>query len=358
MNTYDKNISHRQTVARFISHLLVITMLFVLPELVMAFAMPHKHSIPGIPGFYIKSAVFVGVFYINYYYIISRTLAAEPVNIWRFIGLNSLVLVVGLLASHGIGEAFMRGDGPEERHHDAHEMYSIARFASQLIRDAVMIILTIALAVALRLSDKWKMLERRHREINAAQRATELDSLKSQLNPHFLFNTLNNIYALIAINPNTAQNAVHELSQLLRYVLYENPSEIELKRELEFVQHYVSLMKLRQGDRCVDISLNAGKYEDAKVAPMIFIALIENAFKHGNTGNTSDPIIIDIKADHDEVVCRTINKFNPSTRVDSAGGIGIANLRRRLQLIYEDKAQLSTQIEGDVYTSILRIPLL
>jgi LytS/YehU family sensor histidine kinase len=117
-------------------------------------------------------------------------------------------------------------------------------------------------------------------------------------------------------------------------------------------------MKLRQGDRCVDISLNAGKYEDAKVAPMIFIALIENAFKHGNTGNTSDPIIIDIKADHDEVVCRTINKFNPSTRVDSAGGIGIANLRRRLQLIYDDKAQLSTQIEGDVYTSILRIPLL
>lgn len=355
MSSYDKNITRRQSVARFISHLLVISMLFILPELVMSFAMPHKHSMPGIPGFYIKSAVFVGVFYINYYYIISKTLGAEPVNIWRFLGLNALLLIAGLFASYGIGEAF---HGPEpDRHRNPHEMYGFARFASQVMRDAVMIVLTVALAVALRLSDKWKALERRHREISAAQRATELDSLKSQLNPHFLFNTLNNIYALIAINPSTAQNAVHELSQLLRYVLYENPAEIELKRELDFISHYVSLMKLRQGERSVEINLNPGKYEDAKVAPMIFIALIENAFKHGNTGNSSDPITIDITAENDEVVCRTVNKFAPSTRVDSAGGIGIANLRRRLQLIYADKAQLSTQISGDVYTSVLRLPL-
>jgi hypothetical protein len=341
-------------------------MLFVLPEVVMAIAMPHRRSTVGLPMFYLKSVIFICVFYINYYYIIGRTLSNGRMNIFRFLIYNLVVFAIGLVMSCSINEWLSVMTRPEPSpephpmpHHGGPEgpHGMLMRYASYMVRDGAMIILTVALAVALRLSDKWRDLDRRHREVEAAQRATELDSLKSQLNPHFLFNTLNNIYALIAINPATAQNAVHELSQLLRYVLYENPAEIELKREIDFISHYISLMKLRLGERAVNVTLDYVKYEKYTIAPMIFIAMIENAFKHGNTANANEPITIKITTDNDIITCETINNFDPATRVDQAGGIGIANLRRRLQLIYGNEARLTSHIEGNVYASTLQLPL-
>jgi LytS/YehU family sensor histidine kinase len=221
-----------------------------------------------------------------------------------------------------------------------------------------MMILTIALAVAIRLSDRWKMLEEHRRELHHEQKARELENLKSQLNPHFLFNTLNTIYALIDVNTDDARSAIHRLSALLRYMLYENPAEVPLARELEFIDNYIALMRLRLGDGLLDVRIDDGGHSDALVAPLLLVSLIENAVKYGNTGRPSDKIEIDIRVARGRLRCHTFNHFLPQESSDrGAGGIGITNLRRRLHLLYGFRASLSTVVTADTYTTDLSIPL-
>lgn len=142
--------------------------------------------------------------------------------------------------------------------------------------------LTVGLAVAIRMTGNWYRIEAEKQQIEKERTQAELKNLKSQLNPHFLFNTLNNIYALIPIDRTKAQFAVHSLSHMLRYVLYENNQNyIPLEKEIQFVRNYVELMELRLPDRVettVDLPEQADGYT---IAPLLFITLVENAFKHG-----------------------------------------------------------------------------
>lgn len=229
-----------------------------------------------------------------------------------------------------------------------------------IFRDLVVVILTIALSYALKLNDKWTKLEQRQKALEASQREEELKSLKNQLNPHFLFNTLNAIYALIEVSPPKAQNAVHELSQLLRYVLYENARTVTLGQELAFIDNYVYLMRLRlNGSRPVEINLDAGDSADYPIAPLMFISLIENCFKHGNRACLEDPIRISITAQGGVVTCRTFNHCDPREEGQGkpSGGIGLTNLRRRLDLLYPENSSLETLEENCTFTVTLTIDL-
>ncbi len=231
--------------------------------------------------------------------------------------------------------------------------------ASFMMRDGAMLILTIGLAVAMRLSVKWKDMEQQRQEMLAAQRSTELDNLKSQLNPHFLFNTLNTIYALVDVDPEDAKGAVHRLSGLLRYMLYENDGSVRLGQELGFIEDYVALMRLRLGSRPVFVDIEADEYADTMVPPLLFVPLIENAFKYGNTAEPARPISISVRVEGRHIECRTTNDFAPAAAGSdrSASGIGLANLRRRLVLLYGSKASLRTSVEGQTYKSSLKIPI-
>lgn len=342
--------------AKFLAHLIVLTMLFVLPEVVMAIAMPHRGGRTIFPGFYLKTGIFIAIFYLNYYLVIGKTLGHDKgVRIWRFLGYNLLLLVCGILIDYLFNKMFGFHRPRGWKH--LSEMQVMMKYASFYLRDLVMMILTIALAVALRLSDRWLFIERRHQEVMAVQRETELEKLKSQLNPHFLFNTLNSIYALIEISPADARAAVHELSHLLRYMLYENPESVTLSQELDFVRNYVALMRLRLGNKTVKVDLSAGDYADAKIPPLIFVTLIENAFKYGNTGNPDDPIEVSIHASDGRIECRTFNHYVHDGQTGRSGGIGISNLGRRLQLIYGDVARLTSTVSDGTYTSTLTIPV-
>lgn len=350
---------NRLNVNKFISHVIVISMLFLLPEFLMGYAMsaggkggsggPHWHM-------YAKSLIFIAVFYVEYYYVIGRTLSPK-VRLWRFLVYNILLLIAALGISYVIWYYFAYL--PRIADSAAHPIRNPEKFrlmfVSSMVRDGVMVILTLGLAVAMRLSDHWSALERQRRDIAAAQKSSELQNLKSQLNPHFLFNTLNSIYALIEISPAEAQAAVHELSQMLRYMLYETPSQVTLRQETDFTCNYISLMQLRLRPGVVKTNIDIEDMADAPIAPLLFISLIENAFKYGNTGSDNDLISIDITARGGRIECRTYNRFNPSTLVDRPGGIGIANLRRRLVLIYGQNAALTTTIDGDSFTSQLII---
>ncbi len=349
----------RRRTATFFTHFLFIVIIFVLPELVMAIAMPHRRGIFVYPGIYIKTLIYIAAFYINYYLIIDRTLVKGSTRkILYFVCWNLVIIAVGLVLSYMCTKVWFPAPW-RKGNNDITDVHTLLKNTSFLMREGTMIILTIGLAVALRLSVRWKDVEQQRQELIATQRSTELDNLKSQLNPHFLFNTLNTIYALIDINSEEAKNAVHRLSGLLRYMLYENAETAQLHQETDFIKDYVDLMKLRLGKRPVEISIDIRGHESDKIAPLLFIPLVENAFKYGNTSSPSHAISIRISAEDNALTCTTENHFIHSKNSESkaSSGIGLANLRRRLTLLYGTRAHLTTTIAGDVFNAKLIIPL-
>lgn len=348
-----KEIITRQRLTTFLTHLLCITILFVLPELLSGLANPGR---PIKPWIYTKTFVFLGVFYVNYYWIIEQSFDKAR-RFLRFFGYNILVIIIALGLMYLIWrcKGYLGGKVPLRHHTSPTEIMYLTKAAGMLSHDAVMLILVIGFASALRLGDKWIKLDRRRQDLVNSQREEELKNLKSQLNPHFLFNTLNSIYALIAISPDKAQEAVHELSRLLRYVLYDTSATVSLRQELNFIANYINLMKLRLSPALkLDMNLDAGNAENLPVAPLLFITLIENVFKHGI--HTPDiPLKISVTAHDHTISCTTSNGLTPSDtqpplpREDSDGGIGLANLRRRLDLIYGRNAQLTVDTTADTY---------
>jgi len=356
-----RDFSYKQKFTTFLTHLLCITILFVLPEVLWSLSSPLK---PIHLWGYAKALVYILIFYVNYYVIIERSIDKSH-KVLRFLGYNLLLVLAALLILYLIWRYW--GDQlhiPEKkmahkhRHHP--EYVYLARWVSSLLRDAMMIVLTVGLAVALRLGDKWVLLSQQKKDLISAQREEELKNLKSQLNPHFLFNTLNSIYALIAISPTKAQDAVHELSRLLRYVLYDSPTSVTVSQELDFINNYVKLMRLRlKPSLDITVNLDAGECTNSTIAPLLFITIIENVFKHGIHNTPDDKIVIDITAANGIIKCHTYNSYVlTQERTKTAhGGIGMQNLRRRLQLLYGDRATLALIVTDTTYQVDLTIPL-
>lgn len=351
----------RQRITTFLTHLLCITILFILPEVLTTLSSPTHPLRPWVYG---KAFVFIAVFYLNYYWIIEKSLD-KPHRVVRFVVSNMLLIIVAMILIYLIWrfKEFLGGKAPKTKHLHLSEGVYIARWVSIMSRDLVMVILVIGLATALRLGDKWLMLDRKQKDLISAQHEEELKNLKSQLNPHFLFNTLNSIYALIAISPEKAQEAVHELSRLLRFVLYDSPASVSIKHEFDFITNYISLMRLRLNSSIrLDIKLELDKDsgQDMRVAPLLFITLIENVFKHGI--HTPDiPLTIHVRAAGNRIECHTSNGYIPSDKGQShglkpSGGIGMVNLRRRLYLIYGHDAELKVTTSDGLYQVWLSIP--
>jgi len=320
----------------------------------MGLTRPHQDHIPW--GIYAKSLVFVAVFYINYYFVIDRWTGRNS-SLSRFIAYNLTLIAIALILNY-----LIMTFGFDKYHGDMADPLgdrrSLSKTISFLSRDMAMTILTIGLSVALKLSDRWQRLERRQQMLASAHREQELMQLKSQLNPHFLFNSLNTIYALIAISPTQAQDAVHTLSRLLRYALYDSSGTVSLKQEIDFLNDYIRLMALRLGNRPeLTVSLDAGEHEESNIPAMLFISIVENVFKHGNTGRADEMFHISLTTEGNTLRFVTKNRFDPLCEKNDASGIGIPNIRRRLRLIYGDRATLSCNAEGDIYTVEMTLDL-
>lgn len=185
----------------------------------------------------------------------------------------------------------------------------------------------------------------------------ELERLKTQLNPHFLFNTLTSIYALIELDREQARESVYRLTHLLRYVVYDIPQPT-LGGDLQFTENYISLMKLRlSSDKKLNVNIDAGDYSDYEIAPMLFATVVENAFKHSRHVQSAEPITITILARDGYIDCFTSNPYNPAILPASPHGVGLVNLRRRLHLLYGDDATLTVGGDGSVYKCQLKIRL-
>lgn len=309
-------------------------------------------------GYCLVPVGFMLVFYVNYFALIGWLLFRRRVA--GFVAANAVLIVAVVLLLHlwfDFYRAVVEGEAGLPEDHGPRLPPAVF-----MLRDVLMLGLTAALSVALRVTGNWYRTESERRQAEQARTQAELRNLKSQLNPHFLFNTLNNIYSLIAIGPERAQKAVLQLSGLLRHVLYEeNRERVPLEKELAFVRSYVELMSLRLPGRVrlrVDIPATGSFATDIYVAPLLFITLVENAFKHGVSADEPSfvDISLEISDDGNTVGCRIVNSYFPKQDGDRSGsGIGLANLRRRLELLYPGRYTLRTKREGDTFVAEMTV---
>lgn len=191
------------------------------------------------------------------------------------------------------------------------------------------------------------------------QLATELKLLKSQINPHFLFNSLNNIYTLSLLKDDKAPESLLRLSKMLRYMLYEAETDtVPLQREIEYLHNYIKLVELKDSRGLnVRVSLD-GSRPNLQVVPLLFITFVENAFKHGRIEDLETGYVdIELKTTENGEITFTVLNNLPATAgpTDGVGGIGLENLRKRLTLLYPGRHELSTAREGDVFRAYLKI---
>ncbi|MDR0710922.1 MAG: histidine kinase [Prevotellaceae bacterium] len=365
-------------------HLLVWGGIMLIP-----FAMSYLQGMPykRIAGMLPVLLGYTVIFYLNYVLLIDRYLFNKKIS--KFVVVNFLIIVavrIAMLLLHDTvfpipphitekitmlleGDTALLPPAAAERMflpfagnsifpmpHEARDQH-IPMFPGRMqptIFSFLSQVMVVGTSVAIKVTTRWYKTQAKILEMEKEKSAAELQQLKSQLNPHFLFNSLNNIYALIAFNPHRAQLAMHNLSDMLRYQLYETSKErIPLQKEVEFVRDYCNLIKLRLTE---NVRLTLELPEDDKgiaIAPLLFIAPVENAFKHGISPTKTSYIHIRIAVGEDlSVTCTVRNSSFPKTERDKSGsGIGLENLRKRLDLIYPNRHRWMAKEENGVFTA-------
>ncbi|MGD9978110.1 MAG: sensor histidine kinase [Bacteroidales bacterium] len=218
---------------------------------------------------------------------------------------------------------------------------------------------TVAIVVMVKYIRRVNRIEAQKNMLEKQTIASELALLRSQVNPHFLFNTLNNINALIVRDSKRAYASILKLSEIMRYMLYDAKNEtVFLKKEIEYINSYIGLLQLRvESPGFIKFDVQ-GYPEDISIAPMLFVPLVENAFKHGNKDATPPGVSISMKIEDRSIFFEVANyvKQNPEV-VDSTGGIGIPNLKRRLELLYPNNHTFNVEIVDDKYIATLQVNL-
>lgn len=194
-------------------------------------------------------------------------------------------------------------------------------------------------------------------ELIIRNRQAELSFLRSQINPHFLFNSLNNVYTLVYQGSENALSSISKLSELLRYMLYEEEEKVLLIKEVRYLEHYIDLQLMRYDFKpAYQINIKVPADRTLRIAPLTLIPFVENAFKHGNLRDNNIPLIINLILKEREMTFTVINKKSNFNK-DHTGGIGSENVKKRLELIYGDHHHLHIVDTDDVYEVKLIINL-
>lgn len=312
--------------------------------------MNHGNGVNAMQFLFMSMAQFtiMAVFYANYLWLTPKHFVKGD---RMFFWLANVVMVVGL----GIGLHYWMDMTQRFVERDSIPPGPDSVFLSVVftLRDMFNLIIAAAIATLIRLAMQWQKAE-------DARRQAELKTLRSQINPHFLLNTLNNIYALTAFNTEKAQLAIQQLSKLLRHVLYDSEEQFtSVDNEVQFLQNYINLMKIRLASN-VDVRFNVSLPNpcNARIAPLLFISLVENAFKHGVSPLQASFVHISISVDSEKIVCAIENSNFPKDSTDRSGhGIGLKQVASRLKLLYPGKYEWAKgpNKENTIYSSIITI---
>ena len=221
----------------------------------------------------------------------------------------------------------------------------------------VVLVLMFGMNIGIKLFFKNRKDQKKLEDLQKKNLEQQLEYLKYQINPHFFMNTLNNIHALVDIDPEKAKDTILELSKMMRFILYEgDKSGVPLTREFDFIRHYVALMQLRYTDKVeirTELPENA---PDKTLPPLMLINFIENAFKHGISYQQQSFVHIKITVSNDQLHF-TCSNSKAETPNQEKGGVGLANVKQRLHLLYDNNYSLKIQDQPDSYNVELTIPL-
>jgi two-component system, LytTR family, sensor kinase len=288
----------------------------------------------------------ISLFYVNYLVFIPKLLNKKKYGLY-FLTIVGAVIAYSLI-KYGLNE-LLRDYIVRPRREMGFRFY--------FITNTFIGILFVFFSIVLKLSVDWFVNERVHRDLENQRLTAELAFLKSQINPHFLFNSLNSIYSLAYQKSDTTPDAILKLSEIMRYMLYEcNDQKVDLAKELQYLQNFIDLQKLRFGDKAyIDFRVE-GNVTNQKIVPLLLIAFIENAFKHGIANDEASPIkmLISVNKEHLQFIIQNKKHRN---NMDAIGGIGLSNVRRRLDLLYPGNYNLEIRDEKDTYTSELSLVL-
>ncbi|KXK22615.1 MAG: signal transduction histidine kinase LytS [Bacteroidetes bacterium OLB12] len=308
----------RESRLTIVLHLLVWSIMLLLPFLT---AKDSPRQLNDYFRMWLPPVASAVIFYGNYLYFIPNLFFNKRTSLFLAGNLVLYVAVIFIMESIRVS-AFPAS--PDGRGPNTIEM---------ITRIAITFVMTTGVAVAIRITGAWFKSETQRKELERERVQTELANLKNQLNPHFFFNTLNTIYGLIPQQPDSAQQAVHRLSKLMRYHLYEsNEQFVPLEQEIKFIHNYIDLMQFRLTP-AVSVTCKFPEHTNGiQVAPLLFITLIENSFKHGI--NLHKPSSIDMVMDitnNKTIVFQIRNTSFPSKEsAEPASGIGIENLKKKV----------------------------
>ena len=327
-------------------HVLVWLVLFSMPYVLWYGQEQEINRL--IAHFWIPLVLFAIIFYLNYFVLIERFLFIKKTVL--FIIINVVLITLFTLLREQIESTFFQDIVRKtSRPGPPLAMFIYMQLLSYLP--------PLLFAIAIKTTKRWAQTETERKQAANYKLQSELQHLHYQLQPHFFFNSLNNIYALVDISPDQAKTSIHSLSKLMRYMLYDTNMElVPLSKEIDFMKKYIDLMKLRVSDK-TEVNYNFPTEETGiKIAPLLFISLIENAFKHGISASKASQIDINMTC-NDKTVLFTIENDNFPKKTDdkSGSGIGIQNLEKRLQLLYSDKHNFKTLLKDERFSVHLEI---
>tara|TARA_R110002072_G_scaffold33350_1_gene100926 strand:+ start:4401 stop:5441 length:1041 start_codon:yes stop_codon:yes gene_type:complete len=302
--------------------------------------------------FYFLNFIFLAVFYLNYIFLVPKFLLNKKIIVYVVISL-ALIIIINIFLEPFL-KSFLKPNFPKEF---LKKNFPIPRERSINLRPPILLLLFFALSTCVKLVSEWYKSEKERTLVASQKINSELSFLKAQLNPHFLFNTLNSIYSLANKKSDDTTVAIVTLSELMRYMIYEaNEEFISLEKEIEYIKNYISLQLLRlRNSSGVKINVHGSlKY---KIEPLLLISFIENAFKYGIDYKGKTEIRIVITTNNHELYLEVYNISSLQNLDNKNSGIGLENIKNRLNLLYPNAHTLEITKSEKSFEISLKINL-
>jgi two-component system LytT family sensor kinase len=308
--------------------------------------------------FILNNILLISFYYVNTYLIIPKLLDKK-----KF--LSYTLIILGLMIFYGFFphiNHYLFGNQPSALPRPNANPGRPRNFQQPFLSagNMLLFLLILVFSTGIKVINQWLQSEQRNKEIANEKLKAELSFLKAQINPHFLFNTLNNIYALASSQSEHTAAAVMKLSSIMRYVLSEARNDmVPLEKEILFTTHYIELQKMRLTDKTsIDFTVK-GDPIGRQIAPLLLLPFVENAFKYGISTRESSPIRILLEIKEDSMYFSVVNHkhINTSLKLAENTGIGINNTKRRLDLLYENRHTLTIDDKAGEFTVNLNIPV-
>ncbi len=321
-----------------IFHITGWILLYLLPPLITQ----SEIKLPQNFGDWLNWILVFTFFYVNYLWLVPYILSKSKFLIYFltiFLMLSTCYFASASYARHKYNM--------ESREHKANSQQAVSHHRPPRFRgyfSALFCLTILALSTSIRVTEGWYSNEKQKKEMENQKLGAELSLLKSQINPHFFFNTLNSIYSLAIVKSDRTPEAVLKLSELMRYIIYDTERKtVPLSKEVEYIANYIELQRLRLPDEVkVRLKTDMGD-SDAVIEPLLLLPFVENAFKHGVDVEKGGTILIDIKLTGSELKLHVANPLvkDNGNIMDKHSGIGVKNTLKRLRLLYQDNFTFS-----------------